>query len=82
MNPDYKYAIMAYYYMWDEELEREYQEWLYLGVDEKRIFVFDDEVNERTKLFDTATEAGQYLDSHFGKERTRCSFSKMKIVEV
>lgn len=78
-----KYAIQVSYYMWNNETETEYEEWLYLGTEGiLKVFVFDNEVNEQTKLFDTATEAGQYVDKHFGVDQQRCSYSTVRIVEV
>lgn len=78
-----KYAIQVSYYMWDEKTETEYTEWLYLGLEGKlKVFVFDEEINEQTKLFDTAVEAGQYVDKHFGADELRCSFESVRIVEV
>ena len=69
--------------MWNAETETEYTEWLYLGLEGKsKIFIFDDEVNERTKLFDAAIEAGQYVDKYFGADQQRCSFESVRIVEV
>lgn len=78
-----KYAIQANYYMWNEKEEKEEMKWLYLGIKgAMKIFVFDDEVNERTKLFNTAKEAGEYVDKHFSPEEMRCSFNSVRIVEV
>lgn len=78
-----KYAIQANYYMWDTEKEEETVKWLYLGVEGvMKIFVFDDEVNEITKLFNTAKEAGEYVDKHFSPEEIRSSFNGVRIVEV
>ena len=79
-----KYAIQLSYYMWNSETETEYEKWMYLGLQGKlKIFVGDDEITDRTKLFDTATEAGAYVDKHFGKDgMQRCSFSTVRIVEV
>ena len=78
-----KYAIQVLYYMWDNEIEREYEEWLYTAVEgEHKIFVFEDKVTDRTKLFDTAKEAGEYVDKHFGKDDMRCSYRTVRIVEV
>ena len=77
-----KYVIMANYYIYKEG-DDEYTEPLYLGLEGPlKIFVFDEEVNERTKLFDTAKEAGEYLDKHFGSDEKRISFKSMQIVEV
>ena len=78
-----KYAIQADYYMWDDEMQKEYSQWLYLGTEgEHKIFVFHDNVDEGTKLFDTAKEAGEYVDKHFSPDDIRCSFSKIRIVEI
>ena len=78
-----KYAIQASYYMWDDVRETEYEEWVYLGLEgEHKLFVFDELVNKRTKLFDTATEAGAYVDKHFGENDARTSYSTVRIVEV
>lgn len=79
-----KYAIQADYWMWSEELG-EHTEPEYLGLEGKyKIFVFEEEVTERTKLFDTAKEAGEYVDKHFNPEKreTMVSFDTVRIVEV
>ena len=78
-----KYAIQASYYMWNGETEQEYTQWLYLGTKGKlKLFVFEEEINENTKLFDTAAKAGKYLDKHFPPDQCRASFENMRIVEV
>ena len=77
-----KYAIQASYYMWNKEMNWEYEQWEYLALDEHKIFIFEDGITERTKLFSTAKAAGEYVDKHFGVGYVRCSFSKMRIVEV
>lgn len=78
-----KYAIMVSYYMWNEKENKEYEEWLYLALEgERKLFVFEENVTDRTKLFNTAKEAGEYLDKHFGPDKQRCSYSTVKIVEV
>lgn len=78
-----KYAIQVSYYMYDSATDNEYEEWLYLALQgEHKIFIFEDNVNEKTKLFDTAKEAGEYVDKHFGADCQRCSFSTVRIVEV
>ena len=78
-----KYAIQASYYMYNNETDETYEQWLYLGLKgERKLFVFDDDVNERTKLFDTAREAGEYIDTRFGPDEIICSFSTVRIVEV
>ena len=78
-----KYAIMVSYYMWNEKENKEYEEWLYLALEgERKLFVFEENVTDRTKLFGTAKEAGEYLDKHFGPDKQRCSYSAVKIVEV
>lgn len=78
-----KYAIQVSYYMYNSETDTEYEEWLYLALKGKhKIFIFEYEVNEKTKLFDTAREAGEYVDKHFGADKQRCSYSTVRIVEV
>lgn len=77
-----KYAIQASYYMWNEETETEYEQWEYLALDEHKLFIFEDDITERTKLFSTAKAAGDYVDRLFGVSYIRCSFSKIRIVEV
>lgn len=78
-----KYAIQVSYYMYNSETNAEYEEWLYLALKGKnKIFIFEDEVNKKTKLFDTAREAGEYVDKYFGADYQRCSFSTVRIVEV
>lgn len=72
-----KYAIMADYYTKDGTED------LYLGLEgPRKLFVFECEVTERTKLFDTAREAGEYVDKNFSPNKIRCSFESVKIVEV
>ena len=78
-----KYAIQASYYMWNEETEQEYTQWLYIGTESKfKLFLFEEEINENTKLFDTAAEAGKYLDKYFSPDECRISFKNVRIVEV
>ena len=77
-----KYAIVANYYMYKEG-DDDYTEPVYLGLEgEHKIFVFDEKVNERTKLFKTAKEAGEYVDKHFSPDKVRMSFKSVQIVEV
>lgn len=79
-----KYAIVADYYLVDPEGKLDYiTKPMYLGLQgTHKIFVFDEEVTDRTKLFDTATEAGKYVDKHFNPNDIRCSFERVMIVEV
>ena len=78
-----KYAIQVSYYMYNNGTDTEYEEWLYLALKgEHKIFIFEDNVNEKTKLFDTAKEAGEYVDKHFGADQQRSSYSTVRIVEV
>lgn len=78
-----KYAIEVSYYHFNSETNEEYEKWVVLGLmGEKKIFVFDDRVCERTKLFNTAKEAGEYVDKHFSPDKQRCCFSTVRIVEV
>jgi len=78
-----KYAIQVSYYMYNSETDTEYEQWLYLGLQgEHKIFVFDDYITDQTKLFDSAKEAGEYVDKHFGSDKQRCSYSTVRMVEV
>lgn len=79
-----KYAIVANYYHEDPEGKLDYiTKPEYLGLEGKaKIFIFEDTVTEKTKLFGTAKEAGEYVDVHFGPDKMRCSFESVMIVEV
>ena len=78
-----KYAIQVSYYMYDSATDKEYEEWLYLGLEgERKILIFEYNVTEKTKFFDTAKEAGEYVDKHLGAGQQRGSFSTVRIVEV
>lgn len=65
------YAIMIDYYHCqvaenpDDDIM--YKVPCYLGVDENTYIIFDPTITARTKLFETAKEAGQYLDIHFNE---------------
>lgn len=75
------FVIQAEYYMWSEE-KGEYTEWLYLGTNDRIIYVFDDTIEQRTKKFATAKEAGEYLDKFLKNTPSRCNYDKTRIVEV
>ena len=78
-----KYAIQGSRYMVDKDTDNEYVQWMYIGTEGKlKLFVFEKEVTKDTKLFDTAREAGEYMDNHFGPDKVRCGFSSVRIVEV
>lgn len=78
-----KYAIQLNMYHYDSKTDKEYESWVFVGVDGKwKIFVMDDEVTDKTKLFKNATEAGEYLDMFFGPDKQRASYSSARIVEV
>ena len=78
-----RYAIQLSMYKYDSEKDEEYEEWEYLGIKgEHKIFVLDEEINERTKIFNSAKEAGEYVDKHFSEDYQRCSYSEARIVEV
>lgn len=56
------FAIMVDYYCWSEE-KGEYTMPLYLGVEgPRKLFIFEEEVTANTKKFETAEQAGKYLD--------------------
>ena len=80
-----KYAIQLSMYKYNSETEEEYEEWEYVGIQGvHRIFVLDEKIEERTKIFNSAKEAGEYVDKHFvdTDEHPRCSYSTVRIVEV
>lgn len=80
-----KYAIQLSMYKYDSEKDEEYEEWEYLGIQgEHKIFVLDEEINEQTKIFNSAKEAGEYVDKRFSDtdDYPRCSYSSVRIVEV
>lgn len=78
-----RYAIQLSMYRYNSETDTEYEQWAYVGIEgEHRIFVLDDDVCKRTKLFKTAKEAGEYLDAKFSPEEQRCSYSSARIVEI
>ena len=76
-----KYAIQCAVYCGDGE--KEWTEWNYVAIKTKlKIFVFEENITNDTKLFDTAKAAGEYLDKHFGKEEQRMCYEAVRIVEV
>ena len=76
------YAIMVDYYRWSEE-KGDYTEPLYLALEgERKLFTFEGSVTERTKVFKTAKEAGEYVDKHFWIDKQRVCFKNVKIVEI
>ena len=78
-----KYAIQASCYIWSNITDSEYEEWNYVGVEGKhKIFIFEEDVTKKTKIFDSATEAGEYVDKHFGADKVRLSYSGVRIVEI
>lgn len=78
-----KYAIQVSYHMYNNEIDEEYDSWMYLALEGKlKLFIFEEDITEKTKLFDTAKAAGEYVDKHFGQESNRCSYSTVRIVEI
>ena len=74
-----KYAIVADYYKGTEDETEK----LFLGADGKyKLFVFDENVTKRTKLFKTAARAGKYMDTHFPPNEARFCIKSVSIVEV
>ena len=68
------YVIVVDYYMYSEE-KGMYTEPAYLGLEgEHKLFVFDEQIVNRTKTFNTAKDAGEYVDKHFSKQS--CCFEK------
>ena len=78
-----KYAIQVNLFMYDEETDVEYKQWHYVAVEGKhKLFMFEKDITKDTKLFDTATEAGAYVDKHFGLDKVRFQYSTVRIKEV
>lgn len=78
-----KYAIQLNMYHYNSYTDEEYEKWTYVGTQGvHKIFVLDEERTKRTKLFNNATEAGEYLDKHFSPNEQRASYSSARIVEV
>lgn len=78
-----KYVLIANVYFLDPITNEEYTKPRYVATQgEKRLLTFKDRIDENTKVFETATEAGKYLDEHFGDESRRSQFTKMDIIEI
>ena len=76
-----KYALQMDLYMVSENA-REYRKWHYLAVDSvSKAFHFETKITKETKLFDSAREAGEYLDKYWAN-KSRYQFKSIKIVEV
>lgn len=82
-----RYVIKCNYYHVNpnDPNDMDYTKPEFLGTEGKLgIFVWEDEVTERTKIFNNATEAGQYLDKHdaLNGYRQRCWCSDVYIAEL
>ena len=78
-----KYVIQVNLYMYNEETEKEYTQWNYLAVEGKlRLLIFEEDITNKTKIFNTATEAGEYVDKYFGSDDARIQFDRVRIMEV
>lgn len=79
-----KYVLRANVYCENpnDENDFDYTKPKYLGVEgEKKLYIFDEKIVGRTKVFATATEAGEYVDKHF-RNAQRCSYKTIDIVEI
>ena len=78
-----KYVLIANVYFINPITNEEYTLPRYVATHgAKCLLTFRDRIDENTKVFKTATEAGKYLDKHFGDESRRSQFSKMDIIEI
>lgn len=75
-----KYCICGLYETMCHFFGREscYGKMLFLGVDEHRIYTFSEEPNSDTLVFDTLTEAKQYMKEHKLGIRTQSHFTNIQ----
>ena len=81
-----RYVIVVDYYVENPNNPDDfnYTEPHFLGVDENRIFVMETEVTERTKIFNSAREVGEYIDNcnMLNGTSMRCSFRTFSVREL
>ena len=79
-----KYAIMVDYNVdYDEEKDEVIGMPMYLGLEgEHKLFIFNTEIIDSTKLFDSAKEAGEYVDKYLSDSNSQISFTNLKIVQI
>lgn len=61
------YCIKVDYFMWDSEKDEQYEEPVFLGIDTStpaNLLIFDEKITSRLRIFDTETEAKDYLKNH------------------
>lgn len=77
-----KYVICVNYNNWSEE-RGPYVAPAYLGtLGKRRVFIFSDEIDENTKRFSTAQEAGKYVDTYFSDPTNQISYKNLWIAQI
>lgn len=75
-----KFYIQVARWMYSDE-KGEYVEWQYLGTEGKlKLIITEDEITENTKEFDSAKDAGEYVDKILAKDYFRINFADIRIV--
>lgn len=75
-----KFMIQVARYMYSDE-RGEYTEWQYLGTEGKlKLIVTENDITENTKVFNSAKEAGEYVDKMLEKDYYRINFADIRIV--
>ena len=70
-----KYVLVANVYMLNPFTDEVYTLPRYVAIKgERKLLTFRDKIDENTKVFKTATDAGKYLDEHFGTDSRRSKF--------
>lgn len=80
------YAIMVDYFMIDSKTDEEYTEPLFLSIDTEtkkkdetpaNIIIFENEITDHLRVFDTKEDAEKYISSHFDKNCCYCENQKV-----
>lgn len=81
-----KYVIVVDYYVENPNNpnDMDYTEPHYLGVDENGIFIMATKITKRTKIFNSAKDAGEYIDNcnMLNGTNMRCSFKTVSVREL
>lgn len=74
------YAIMVDYHMWNEK-KGDYNEPNFLGLEgERRIFIFEPKITDRTKIFTTLSDANKYISKY--KLKNSSCFDNPRVVII
>lgn len=75
-----KFMIQVARWMYSDE-KGEYTEWQYLGTEGKlKLIITENNITENTKIFNSAKEAGEYVDKMLEKDYYRINFADIRIV--